>query len=70
MLVDAGRDLWMRKLHEQGTASSQEEDILAVNPPRDRALIEQAGPHDPSLFTFPLAGRSPVQAAGGEGWSG
>jgi hypothetical protein len=55
MLVDASRNLGMRQLHEQGPASSQEQDVLAVHPPGDRAFCEQACAHDPSLFTSPLA---------------
>jgi hypothetical protein len=42
MLVDAGRDHGMRQLHQQRTPASQQEDVLAVDPPRDRVLVEEA----------------------------
>ena len=38
MFVDARGDLGMRKLHQQGAAATQQENVLAVHPPGYRTF--------------------------------
>src|SRR5258708_35281946 len=44
MLVAPRRHLRMCQLHQQGASATQQQDVLAVDPPRDRVLFEKTWP--------------------------